>query len=430
MRFDSLAGWLDWQAQLSPKTIDLGLERVGMVWKRLGSPPLGDVAISVAGTNGKGSSVAFCESILANAGYRCGSYTSPHLVSYNERIKVDGRPVDDTTLCAAFDEIESARGQVPLTYFEFGTLAALLVFSRAALDAVVLEVGLGGRLDAVNLIDSDVALICSIGLDHQDWLGNDRESIGREKAGIMRHDRPAVFSGSEMPESIRQTADAVGSRLLVAGEHFRVQKVAEHWDLRVGDHSRRALPMPGMRGAYQLANAAGAIVALDCLADRLPVDQSAIRAGLLAARVPGRFDVRPGKPTWVLDVAHNADAARVLDGLLADMFVPGERIAVCGMLRDKDIAAVAAALKGRFDRWLTVDLSDQPRGESAAALANGLRAALPVEDISAGGWPVDVFEAVASSCSDDDLVVVFGSFLTVGAAMSWLDGDGHRLSRV
>ena len=218
MRFDNLAGWLDWQTSLYPRDIELGLERVGAVWDRLGAPALGGPVISVAGTNGKGSSVAFAEAILQAAGYRTACYSSPHLLHYNERIRLDQQAVDDGRICEAFERIDRARGDVPLTYFEFGTLAALCIFSDARPDAVILEVGLGGRLDAVNLIDPDVALITSIGLDHQDWLGSDLESIGSEKAGILRPDRPAVFSGRDMPESIRAHAARIGARLLVAGD--------------------------------------------------------------------------------------------------------------------------------------------------------------------------------------------------------------------
>jgi dihydrofolate synthase/folylpolyglutamate synthase len=422
MRFPTLAAWLEWQAGLHPKTIDLGLDRVRAVWRRLGTPSLGAAVISVAGTNGKGSSVAFIEAMLRAAGYRCGCYTSPHLVDYNERIRIDAEPADDATLCAAFDRIDRARGETALTYFEFGTLAALLIFADAELDAVVLEVGLGGRLDAVNLIDADVALICSIALDHQDWLGDDLESIGREKAGIMRPGRPAVFSGRAMPASIREHAARIGATLLVSGEDFAIEQHADHWDLVAGPSIRRALPIPGMRGAFQLDNAAGALMALDWLAARLPLDQASVRAGLLAARSRGRFEVHPGQPTWVFDVAHNPQAAQMLDASLADLFVHGSRIAVCGMLDDKDAAGVAAALRRRFDVWYTVDLSAQARGVSAVELARRMQPVLDDLPIHCGLKPEQTLAEIADRCAPDDLVVVFGSFLTVGAALRWLAG--------
>jgi dihydrofolate synthase/folylpolyglutamate synthase len=422
MRFDSLSDWLDWQTSLNPRAIELGLERIRSVWDRLGAPALGGTVITVAGTNGKGSSVAFAEAILQAAGYRTGCYTSPHLLHYNERIRLDQRPVGDEQICAAFERIDQARGDVPLTYFEFGTLAALCIFSDARPDAVILEVGLGGRLDAVNLIDPDVALITGIGLDHQEWLGGDLESIGREKAGILRAGRPAVFAGRCMPASIRAHASGIGARLLVAGEDYQVIRTAQGWALQGEGVVRRALPPPAMRGAVQIENAAGVLIALGCVSGRLPVDQQAVRAGLLAARLAGRFEVRPGRPSWVLDVAHNPQAAAVLNELLGEMFTPGRRIALCGMLADKDAAGVAEQLVNRFDVWHLVDLSDQPRGQSAAQLAEKLRLVLDETPVEVGSSVAASMSRLATTAGPDDLVVIFGSFITVGAALAWLDG--------
>lgn len=430
MRFSSLEAWLAWQATASPKEIVLGLERIGRVWQRLGRPALGAPVITVAGTNGKGSSVAFAEAILQAAGYRTGCYTSPHLLRYNERIRVDRTDADDDAICIAFERIDQARGDIPLTYFEFGTLAALLIFADAGLDVVILEVGLGGRLDAVNLIDPDVALITSIGLDHQDWLGNDLEAIGAEKAAIMRPNRPAVFSGRQMPASIRNHARATGAPLAVAGEDYRIVRRPEGWDLIGEIAERRALPLPGMRGATQLDNAAGTLVALDCLSTRLPLDQRAVRAGLLAARVPGRFDVRPGTPTWVLDVAHNPQAAAALDDMLGDLFTPGRKIAVLGMLADKDAAGVAAALARRFDSWYLIDLSGHPRGRTADQLAEAVRPALDSVPVITGGWIDETLGQIAADSKPDDLVVVFGSFLTVAGAMAWLEQGAGKAVKV
>ena len=423
MRFQSLAAWLDWQAGLNPKTIDLGLERVRLVWERMGSPALDAAVITIAGTNGKGSSVAFAESVLRAAGYATGCYTSPHLVHYNERIRVDEQVVDDARICAAFERIDQARGDQPLTYFEFGTLAALWIFAQARLDAIVLEVGLGGRLDAVNLIDPDVALITGIGLDHQDWLGNDIETIGAEKAGVMRAARPAVYAAHNPPASIRKRAVELGAELLVADEDYKVLRRPEGWDLVMSGTARRALPQPGMRGRVQIDNAAGVLVALQCLCGRLPVDQRAVRAGLLAARLPGRFDVRPGNPTWILDVAHNPQAAATLNDTLGDYFSRGRTIAVCGMLVDKDAAGVAAALAKRFDAWYLVDLSQQPRGLAAARLAELVRPALTETPLTIGSVVADTLADIAADAAPEDLVVVFGSFVTVGAAMEWLEND-------
>jgi dihydrofolate synthase/folylpolyglutamate synthase len=425
MRFSSLEAWLAWQATASPREIALGLERIGLVWQRLGCPALGAPVLTVAGTNGKGSSVAFAEAILQAAGYRTGCYTSPHLLHYNERIRVDRTDVEDDPISVAFGRIDQARGDIPLTYFEFGTLAALLIFADVRLDAVILEVGLGGRLDAVNLIDADVALITSIGLDHQDWLGNDLEAIGAEKAAIMRANRPAVFSGRQIPASIRDHARATGTPLAIAGEDYRIVRRPDAWDLIGEATDRRALPLPGMRGATQLDNAAGALVALDCLSATLPIDQRAVRAGLLAARVPGRFDVRPGTPTWVLDVAHNPQAAAALD-----LFTPGRKIAVLGMLADKDAAGVAAALVGRFDSWYLIDLSAYPRGRTADQLAEAVRPALERVPVITGTRIEETLTKISADSNPDDLVVVFGSFLTVAGAMAWLEQDAGKAAKV
>jgi dihydrofolate synthase/folylpolyglutamate synthase len=379
--------------------------------------------ITVAGTNGKGSCVAFGEAILQAAGYRVGCYTSPHLRRYNERIRIDGEALDDARICAAFERIEQVRSGVALTYFEYGTLAALSLFAAERLDAVILEVGLGGRLDAVNIIDPDVALVTSIGLDHQTWLGEDLELIGAEKAGILRAGRPAVYSGRRMPQSIRDRAQAIGACLQVAGEDYRVEVRRDSWDLVAGDVTRRALPLPGMRGRVQTDNAAGVLVALDSLSDRLPIDQRAVRTGLLSAHVPGRFDVRPGGPTWVLDVAHNPQAAAILNDNLGELFCSGRRIAVLGMLDDKDVAGVSRALATRFDHWYLVDLSAQPRGLSSAQLAQRMSGVVENARLVAGGTVADTLARVAGTVAAEDLVVVFGSFLTVGAAMSWLDAQ-------
>jgi len=424
MRFPDLAAWLDWQAKLNPKAVDLGLERVREVWSNLGEPLLQATVITVAGTNGKGSSVAFAEAILQAAGYRTGCYTSPHLLAYNERIRVDQSAVDNDRICEAFERIDNARGDILLTYFEFGTLAALLIFAESRLDAVVLEVGLGGRLDAVNLVDPDVALITGVALDHQEWLGEDREKIGREKAGVLRAGRPAVFAGRDLPASIRAEAERLGTDLQVAGEDYRVERRDEDWDLLSGESISRSLPLPGMRGAVQLDNAAGVLVALDAVAHRLPVDQRAVRAGLLGARVPGRFEIRPGRPTWVLDVAHNPQAAGALSGMLGDFFTRGRRIAVCGMLNDKDAAGVARVLAKRFDAWYLVDLSAEARGMASSELAKRMRTAVAGIPLEIRDDVCDVLAEIRAEATEDDLVVVFGSFLTVGAASRCLDRLG------
>lgn len=421
MRFRHVDEWLDWQARLHPADIELGLDRVRQVWDRM-QGPLDGVVITVAGTNGKGSSVAFVAAILQAAGYRVGAYTSPHLQRYNERIRIDGEAVDDDRLCAAFERVDKARGEAALTYFEFGTLAALDIFASADLDAVVLEVGLGGRLDAVNMIDPDVALITGIALDHQEWLGNDREQIGREKAGIMRSGRPVVFSGKDIPDSIRQHAETCGAELLIADRDYRVVRHDDAWDVVGGSTlDRYSLPWPATRGAHQVDNAAGVLVALGLLEARLPIDQRAVRAGLLSAQVAGRFDVRPGKPTWVLDVAHNPDAAATLERSLSNLFCRGQCVAVFGMLDDKAVAETIAAVRDRIDRWELVDLGDRPRGLTAAALEARGGDAFGTSPVRLHQMLEACLDGLEQDMGADDVVVVFGSFLLVGAAMDWLD---------
>ena len=412
----TLAEWLAWQEGLNPKGIELGLERVHQVWNALGAPAPARTVISVAGTNGKGSVVAYCDAMLRAAGYRVGSYTSPHLQRYNERIHIDGAEATDQALCEAFTAIDAARGDIPLTYFEFGTLAALWLFAREGLDAAVLEVGLGGRLDAVNLIDPDLAMVTSIDLDHQDWLGDDREAIGFEKAGIFRAAIPAICGDPQPPASLLAHAAAIDAPLQCVGRDFSALRRGDHWDFEGPAGSRRGLPLPAMRGAHQLANAATALAGLATVADRLPLDQRAVREGLLAAQVAGRMEVLPGDPLWLLDVGHNPHAARALAATLADQFVPGRTYAVLAMLADKDPAGVVQALADRVDHWLLAGL-DGPRAMTAAQLQARLPAGLDTECCD------DVEAALAragSLAGKGDRVVVLGSFHTVGKARAWL----------
>jgi len=415
----TLSEWLDYQSHLHAKAIELGLDRVAEVWRQLGAPAPAPRVVTVAGTNGKGSSVAFLEAILRAAGYRVGCYTSPHLLHYNERIRIEGASIEAPALCAAFERVEQARGDVPLTYFEYGTLAAFCCLQQASLDVAILEVGLGGRLDAVNIIDPDIGLITGISLDHTDWLGNDLERIGAEKAGIARAGVPLVFSAPEMPDSIARVAAAVGAPLYRLGRDFDYRVLAQGWQWRFGETVRAALPVPAMRGTVQLQNAAGVLAALHLL-DRVVVDQGAIRAGLLQARVRGRFEVHQRKARWILDVAHNPEAVAVLAGQLAEMPVPGTRHAVVGMLQDKALAEALAGIDPLIDQWHLLDLSDQARGASAAQLLDALpvcageRAAICT---SAGRC----LSELDHGAGPNDQVVVFGSFLTVAAVMAWME---------
>lgn len=421
MRFDSLNQWLEWQTQLHHKSVDLGLERVAGVWQRLNqqyfsaSPPA-FFTISVAGTNGKGSSVAMLESILLAAGYRLGCYTSPHLVRYNERIRVDGAPVADTDLCEAFEAIDQSRAGISLSYFEFSTLAALYLFARAGIEVAVLEVGLGGRLDAVNIIDADAALVCAIGLDHQEWLGDTRETIGLEKAGIFRPAQQAVFSGRDMPASIADYAAKLGTRLLVAGTDFSWQVAADSastWTFTPVQGPPLALPLPQLRGEHQLDNAAGVVALLQSVKQRLPVALQALRQGLLECRLQGRFEVIQQRIPVIVDVAHNPQSMAALSANLQRFMRRGRLLAVIGMLRDKAVAESLAEIADQVDAWFVFSTPGE-RGLTAENLAATIR------QLSAE-TPLEVFTTLAEACdcalqwaNDDDAMLVSGSFVTAG----------------
>ena len=370
--------------------------------------------ITVGGTNGKGSTCAMLESMLRAASYRTGLYTSPHLVRYSERVRVAGQEADDGLLCSGFEVVESARRDIALTYFEFGTLAAFEVFSRSALDFLVLEVGLGGRLDAVNVLDADCAVLTSVGIDHVDYLGPDRESIGREKAGIFRAGRPAVIAEPHSPHTV---LEAPGEKLLI-GKDFGFVRDDAQWTYWGPRGKRSGLAHPSLRGAIQLRNAAASLCALDALA--LPIAMQEVRRGLAEVALPGRFQVLPGRPQVILDVAHNVEAAKVLaDNLLVSGYA-SETIAVCGMLRDKDIAGVLRALEPRITRWHFASLPG-PRGAPAEDLERGLSE--PPTGVERFPSPTHAFVAARERAGEGDKIVVFGSFLTVGEVMAWLKNN-------
>lgn len=413
----TLNQWLAWQERLHGAEIDLGLERVARVLDamNLGRAPF--KVITVTGTNGKGSSVAMLESILLAAGYRTGAYYSPHLIRYNERVKVDGREASDEDLCRAFEAVEAARGDIPLTYFEFGTLAALRVFFAAGVDVVVLEVGLGGRLDAVNVIDGDVALITGIDLDHREWLGDDRERIGHEKAGIMRAGRPAVCSDPAPPDSVLAHAAGLAAPLACIGRDYGYTVQGGAWSWWGPARRRTALPWPGLRGGVQLQNAAGVLMVLDSLGAVLPVTQGQIREGLLSVSLAGRLQVLPGTPPCILDVAHNPHAAAVLANALAAMPCHGRTHAVFAMLKDKDIAGVARAMSGAVDVWHAASLTGA-RGVASEQLAAHLRASGVDGRVHEHADPHTAYAAARHDCAAGDRIVVFGSFYTVGAVLA------------
>jgi len=417
VHFDTLAGWLAWQQVAHPVAIDPGLHRVGEVWRRL-QPARSRTVLTVGGTNGKGSVASYLDAMLGAAGYDVGLFTSPHLVRYNERIRVRGREIGDAALLAAFARIEAARGDISLTFFEWNTLAAFSIFAHERVDVAVLEVGMGGRLDAVNLPDADVAAVVSVGLDHREWLGDTIEQIGIEKAGIFRSGRPAVFGSRSVPQSVLRTAAGTGARLRRLGVDFDFVERADGWDYVGFASRRRELPLPALAGSMQLGNAATALAVLDAAEPAILVPDEAVREGLRAARLAGRFQIVPGDPEWILDVAHNPDAARALATSLAARRASGRTLAVCGILGDKDIEAIVQALSGQISRWIAAGL-EGPRALAPAALAARIA--------GAGGTPVAAADDVAAAlqlarddCRPGDRVVVFGSFLTVGPALTSL----------
>jgi dihydrofolate synthase/folylpolyglutamate synthase len=423
-----LAAWLAYLERLHPSSVELGLERVSAVRERL-ALDLPFPVITVGGTNGKGSTCALLERMLGCAGYRVGLYTSPHLLRYNERVRLAGGQATDPALVAAFERIEAARGEMSLTYFEFGTLAAALLFRDAALDAAVLEVGLGGRLDAVNAFDSDCAVITSIGLDHMDYLGPTREDIAREKAGIFRGGRPAVVAEPDPPRSLIEHAEAIGAQLYLEDRDFGASGGAGQWTYWSWLGRRGGLPWPALRGACQLGNAAAALAALDCLRERLPVDMGAVRRGLVEVELPGRFQVLPGRPTIILDVAHNPHAAQRLaenlDALERDAGGGrGRTLAVFAMLKDKDIAGVAASLAARIDHWLVAGLPGE-RGASAEQMRGAVAAAGLAAPAETSPDVATAFRRAQEIARPDDRILIFGSFLTVSAVLALTDGP-HR----
>jgi dihydrofolate synthase/folylpolyglutamate synthase len=421
----SLADWLEHCERLHPATIELGLDRVEAVRARLGLRFDAPV-ITVAGTNGKGSTCALLESVLMQAGYRVGVYSSPHLVHFEERLRLHGQSVPAQDLLSHFEAVEAARGEVALTYFEFTTLALLNCMAHQSLDAVILEVGLGGRLDAVNVIDADCAVITSIDLDHMSFLGPDRESIGREKAGIMRAGRPAVVSDPVPPASVLAYAESIGADLWLQGRDFNFSGDRQQWGWAGRGRRHHALAYPALRGANQLLNASGAFAALEALRDRLPVTAQAIRSGLANVQLPGRFQIVPGQPALVLDVGHNPHATAVLAQNLDQMGFFPRTHAVLGAMADKDLAGLIAPLLPLVDHWYCCDLPTE-RAASAQVLAQAIDAArcarpsgsapLPPASVQLCGDPNAALAAALAAADPADRIVVLGSFYTVGGVL-------------
>jgi dihydrofolate synthase/folylpolyglutamate synthase len=417
----TLAEWLGYQESTHPRDIELGLDRVRRVWEAMGAPRPAPIVITVGGTNGKGSTVALIEGMLRGAGYRVGCYTSPHLLRYNERIRLDGVDATDDALVASFERIEAARGAIPQTYFEFGTLAAIDLMSRARLDIAVLEVGLGGRLDAVNIVDADVAVVTTIDLDHQDWLGGDRDSIGREKAGIARAGRPVVVGEWQPPTGLLDALRDIGASVIRAGVAYTTDQPdgQGEWRWRQQDGTTLDLPRPGLDAPVQVENAATAIAAIFALGSRVDVPPDAMRRALRDVRVPGRLQRIAEHPLTLVDVGHNPQAARALADWLDATPHRGRVRAVYGALADKDVGGVIGALGTRVDHWYVAGLDrDSPRGLPASAVTATLAAVLPG---AAGDAFPDVeaaWQAARADAGPDDVLLLFGSFFVAGAALS------------
>jgi dihydrofolate synthase/folylpolyglutamate synthase len=420
----TLEQWLDYQQGVHGQTIDLSLERVGTVAARLGLLQPRCPVVIVGGTNGKGSTATALAALLRACGWHTGLFTSPHLLRYNERVCIDGAAVTDAALVSAFERIEAARGALTLTYFEYNTLAALEVFERAAVDAMVLEVGLGGRLDATNILDADVAVLCSVGMDHRDWLGDTLEQIGAEKAGIFRPAQRVVLGSAELPASVWRRLEALQCRVWTAQREFdwHIDGGAgyggESWEFRSAQCVLTDLPAPALPGAIQYRNAASALAALQLLQAPGACERKRVAPALRSLALPGRLQVLPGPVEWILDVAHNEPAAQVLAAALAGRPVRGRTIAVAGLLADKDAAAVARALDAQIDHWILAGLQEEPRGQSAAALAARLPPLRGTAELCA-----TVTQACAGARAQarpGDRVVVLGSFHVVKPALLWL----------
>ena len=413
----TLDDWLAHCEQLHPKTIDMGLDRVRAVAERMGLR-FDCPVFTVAGTNGKGSTCAMLEAILTQAGFRTGLFTSPHLVRFEERCRIRGQNVDAADLIAAFARVESARAEISLTYFEFTTLAILDTLARAGLDAVILEVGLGGRLDAVNIIDTDCAIITSIDIDHAELLGDTREKIGFEKAGILRTGRPAIVSDPVPPQSVIDRATEIGADLWLLGRDFNYSGDKQQWAWAGRGRRYAGLAYPALRGANQLINASGGLAALTAMRQQLPVTAQAVRNGLGLVDLPGRFQVVPGQPALVLDVAHNPHSVAALALNLDAMGFYPTTHAVFGAMADKDLAPMLHRMDPLVDRWYFADLPT-PRAASGVALQAAWRALTQRKDASSAVFsqPLDALHAAAAKAQAADRIVVFGSFYTVGGVL-------------
>ncbi len=421
-RFQTLDAWLSWQENLHYKPIDPGLDRVRRVYTRLGARRPGSTVITVAGTNGKGSSVALLESICHAQGFTTGSYTSPHIQHYNERIRINGIAQPDAAICDAFAIIDAARLDETLSYFEFGTLAALEIFNRNSLDIVFLEVGLGGRLDAVNIIDPDIALVTSIALDHTEWLGDSLESIGREKAGIFRAGRPAICADAEPPASLEAAASKIKAHWLSLGKQFFIGSGPRSWSWSEPDRQYQDLPFPALPGAHQLNNAAGVLMALSCLPASKAVSREAIVIGLSEVSLAGRIESIPGRVEQLLDVSHNTGGAEALAAYLSAKPASGKTYAILGMLAGKDSPGYITALNTQIDSWYGVGLSCE-RAKSVIDLCRDIQCATTDTACVCCATMTSAQLELGKVVQAGDRLVICGSFHTVS---EWIEQDSKK----
>ena len=429
MHFEVLEDWLRWQESLHPKTIDLGLERVARVYKALNPKQLKPATIIVAGTNGKGSCIAFLEAVYTAAGYRVGSYTSPHILKYNERIKIAGEPVTDELICEAFSRIEAVRNNTSLSYFEFGTLAALDIFWHSNLDIQLLEVGLGGRLDAVNIINADVAIVSTICIDHADWLGETRAAIGKEKAGIFRTGVPAVIGDPEPPDSLLTSAVEKQAIIYAFGQAFDYSKIETGcWDWYQNEQIKLSnLPKPILKGEQQYRNASTAIMAVMLMQDKLPIQEVAFRKGLLSANLTGRFQLIKDKVPVLLDVAHNPQAVRMLATSLEQNFPNKQIHAVFAMMKDKDIKGVVEVMQPHVVVWYIAPLKHARIAEESKMKTVFQEAAVANVNFGFSDYN-EAFQAAQANAGQEDLILVFGSFFLVSAYLAKRNEDECRFA--
>jgi len=411
----NLTDWLGYIESIHPSTIDLTLERIKIVIERL-NLDISFPILTVGGTNGKGSTCSILESIYREAGYKVACYTSPHFLNFNERIKIQTLAVSDEVICEAFSRIESAREDVTLTYFEYGTIAAMIIFSEAHVDVAILEVGLGGRLDAVNVFDADCAIVTTVDLDHMDYLGYTREAIGFEKAGIYRTEKTSICGDFDPPQSLIKHAELIHADLKIIGKDFGYEAHHDSFDFLIDSTFVMNLPLPKLQGDFQLANATNALMAVKAMEDKLPLTEISIQKGITLTLLPGRFQEVKKMPSLILDVAHNPQAARSLSHNLKTHVVPGKTIAVFSILKDKDIFGVINELNLDIDDWFIAEIQNE-RAASIENISNTIQKINPSAHIEAFKNIQEAYQFASKEVTRNDRIIVFGSFFTVADIM-------------